>query len=302
VAILWESAFRVGEVMNFSWDDITCIHPKWPASAREYPTLAIPSSQKNKKVQQIPMLPGLQALLERTPPPNRQGWVVNPLPVDTQPRTSSDWYKPSTDDLRKLTGDFSNSAIARACGVTETSVRKWLRQANIERGPTTRPATGDIPAHIGAGVRARAENIVAMQPADKNHRLSTEYVSRVVSDFGKKAGIVVRQPDKAAGRRTKYASAHDLRRSCAQRMINAGVSAESLRVVMRHDDFKTTERFYSAIREAQSAAEELHRVLAGTGGSDKKIELVGGLVGGTNPAPPLNPDQLRKLKALLDST
>jgi integrase len=47
---------------------------------------------------------------------------------------------------------------------------------------------------------------------------------------------------------------HDIRRSCAVRLINAGSSTETLTTVLRHEDFKTTEKCYGAIREAQSAA------------------------------------------------
>ena len=42
-------------------------------------------------------------------------------------------------------------------------------------------------------------------------------MSRVIAQIGEAAKVVVRQPDKEAGRRIKYASAHDLRRSCAER-------------------------------------------------------------------------------------
>ena len=73
--------------------------------------------------------------------------------------------------------------------------------------------------------------------------------------------MVVRQPDKETGRRIKYASAHDLRRSCAERLINLGVSAETLMVIMRHRDFATTRKFYGAKRAAQSAATEIHQKL-----------------------------------------
>jgi hypothetical protein len=40
-------------------------------------------------------------------------------------------------------------------------------------------------------------------------------------------------------------------------LINAGVSAETLMVVMRHADFATTQKFYGAMRSAQSAAAEV---------------------------------------------
>ncbi len=80
------------------------------------------------------------------------------------------------------------------------------------------------------------------------------------------AGVVVRTQDERTGTRVKYASAHDIRRGCAQRLINAGVSAETLKVVMRHADFATTDA----------------------------------LVGRKEKAPELNAEELLKLKALLE--
>jgi integrase len=77
-------------------------------------------------------------------------------------------------------------------------------------------------------------------------RLTKERVGRVIAMIGRKAGIVVQRADEETGRRVKYASAHDLRRGCAQRLINAGVSAETLKVLMRHNDFATTEKHYEA--------------------------------------------------------
>ena len=72
---------------------------------------------------------------------------------------------------------------------------------------------------------------------------------------------VVRQADEATGWWIKYASAHDLRRSCAERLINAGISAETLMVIMRHKDFTTTTKFYGAKRAAQAAAAEVDQKL-----------------------------------------
>ena len=59
--------------------------------------------------------------------------------------------------------------------------------------------------------------------------------------------------------------------------INLGVSAETLKVVLRHRDFATTEKFYGAIRSAQSAARE---VCGKMPPSCDSSALVGGLVGG----------------------
>ena len=91
--------------------------------------------------------------------------------------------------------------------------------------------------------------------------MTRERVSRVIAQIGEEAKVIVRQPSKESGRRIKYASAHDLRRSFAERLINAGVSAETLMVIMRHKDFATTRKFYGAKRAAQSAAIEIHQKL-----------------------------------------
>jgi hypothetical protein len=110
--------------------------------------------------------------------------------------------------------------------------------------------------------------------------------------IGEHAGIVVRRIKRGDKTRTKYASAHDLRRGCAQRLINAGISAETLKVIMRHREFSTTERYYGATRCAQSAAAEVAAKLAA---GCSKTELVGGI----DESLKLTPQQLKKLKALL---
>ena len=112
--------------------------------------------------------------------------------------------------------------------------------------------------------------------------------------IGQEAGIVVIRDDPRTGKRQKFASAHDLRRGCAQRLINEGVSAETLKVVMRHHDFATTERHYGATRSAQAAASELHEKLATNARK-------GALVGGQKETPRFTAEEFRKLKCLLDS-
>ena len=89
----------------------------------------------------------------------------------------------------------------------------------------------------------------------------------------------------------------DLRRGCAQRLINAGVSAESLKVIMRHKDFATTEKHYDAIRTAQSAAEEVISKLA----LNTNSPISGGINGGTETGDQLSPEELSKLKRFLNS-
>lgn len=228
--VLWESGFRIGDVMDFSWDDDRHIHPVWPSRPGEHPTLVVPSTQKNGEHQIIPMLPGLQELLLSVPEEERTGWVVNPRPVEYRLQLSG----------------------------ARTSLRT---------------ASRDI------------------------ERLTKERVSRLMAQIGSRAGVVVQQADARRGTRVKYASAHDLRRGCALRLINAGVSAETLMVVMRHADFATTQKFYGAMRSAQSAAAEVQEKLS----ADSNPTFVGGLMGGQESNASLSDSEIAKIKSLLAS-
>lgn len=296
--ILWESGFRVGDVMDFSWDDERHIHPRWPARTGHHPTIVVPSSQKNGRSQEIPMVPGLETLLNSVAKSGRTGWVVNPLPMQYEIKADSDWFRPTIADLRDLSERYSNRSIAAAFGVSDTMVRKWLAEDGIRREVEFRQDTGAITAEEIDSVRRSAQRSSNHAARRTTSRLTKERVSRIIAMIGEKAGIVVRQADTRTGHRVKHASAHDLRRGCAQRLINAGISAETLKIILRHRDFVTTEKFYGATRSAQSAAAELHTKLPAVAHSDS---LVGGLVGGKEKAPQLNAEELQKLKLLLAS-
>lgn len=55
--VLWFSGFRIGDLMDFHWEDERHIRPVWSDRANVHPTITIPSSQKNRKIQEIPLLP-----------------------------------------------------------------------------------------------------------------------------------------------------------------------------------------------------------------------------------------------------
>lgn len=112
--------------------------------------------------------------------------------------------------------------------------------------------------------------------------------------IGEKANVFVQKEEP---KRLMSASTHDLRRGCALRLINAGVSAETLKIVMRHKNFATTEKHYGAFRSAPSAAKEVADKFSDTENSP----LVGGLMGGIEKAPQLSAEELLKLKSLLYS-
>lgn len=70
-------------------------------------------------------------------------------------------------------------------------------------------------------------------------------VGRNIARIGKEAGIEVEPADPKTGRPTKYASAHDLRRSCGERLRNAGVPPLVICRVMRHSSWETTRKHYA---------------------------------------------------------
>ena len=75
-------------------------------------------------------------------------------------------------------------------------------------------------------------------------RPDAEWVGKIVSRIGKEAKVIVRPEDPASKRPAKYASAHDLRRSCGERLLDAGVPPTVLCRVLRHSSWETTRRHY----------------------------------------------------------
>ncbi len=94
----------------------------------------------------------------------------------------------------------------------------------------------------------------------RHSRPKADWVARIISRIGKAAGIVVEEADAKTGRPEKYASAHDLRRSCGERLRNSGVPPLLICRVMRHSSWETTRRHY-APGDVQNEAETLRRIL-----------------------------------------
>ena len=86
-------------------------------------------------------------------------------------------------------------------------------------------------------------------------------LGKVIARIGKEAGIEVKPADERTGRPTKYATAHDLRRSCGERLRDAGVPPLVICRVMRHSSWETTRKPYVP-GNIQSNAEVLRSVLA----------------------------------------
>lgn len=76
-------------------------------------------------------------------------------------------------------------------------------------------------------------------------RPDAEWVGKIVSQIGREAKIIVHPEDQQAKRRAKYASSHDLRRSCGERLLDAGVPPTVICRVLRHSSWETTRRHYA---------------------------------------------------------
>jgi integrase len=94
----------------------------------------------------------------------------------------------------------------------------------------------------------------------RHKRPNAEWVGRIVGRIGRAADIVVEIADEKTGRPIKYASAHDLRRSCGDRLRNVGVTPLVMCRVMRHASRETTRKHY-APGDVQSDAEVLRNSL-----------------------------------------
>lgn len=77
--------------------------------------------------------------------------------------------------------------------------------------------------------------------------VTTEWASKVISEIGKAAGVVV---DKDKG---KFASAHDLRRSFGAKRAKLIMPAVLMQL-MRHESIETSTRYYAELA-AQDAAD-----------------------------------------------
>lgn len=211
--------------MDFSSDDEHHIHPIPRPCKDQYPTISIPATQKNGRTQEIPMLPGLARLLSEVPVKERRDWVENPVLPDRTIAANSDKFKACAEDIQMFVQRYSNLAIARTRGVTETAVRKWLADPGIQRDRALGTTRQSSP-----GVRSRNCPLTGNQHAtSRSAEQRAPHHGRVIASIGEAAGVIVQSEDKRSGKRTKFASAHDLRRECAQRLINSGVSADPLR-------------------------------------------------------------------------
>ncbi|WP_246133879.1 site-specific integrase [Lacipirellula limnantheis] len=166
-------------MLHVHWTDRRYFVPTWGDGL---PPLAIPATmQKYATEESIPLLPGFERLLLRTPVVDRKGWAFNSVSLQI--------------------------------------------------------AVGRKPRH---------------------GRFTAEWASKVICDIGQKANVIV---SPAAGEKpSKFASAHDLRRSCADQLVAAGVPEREVAAILRHASAETTRRHYAPGNVQRTAEVIRHRL------------------------------------------
>ena len=106
----------------------------------------------------------------------------------------------------------------------------------------------------------------------RHGRPNPDWVGKVVCRIGKKAGVVVIPADPAKDTKAKFASSHDLRRSCAQRLDDAGIPEVDIMRVMRHRERETLRRHY-APGTVQKSADRIRAYLGTVSRGDTEKDL-----------------------------
>ena len=94
----------------------------------------------------------------------------------------------------------------------------------------------------------------------RHGRFDIEWIGKVISRVGKESGIVIKLAAEETGAPTKYVSAHDLRRSFGQRLLEADVPPLVISRVLRHSSWETT-RAFNVPGNVQRDAEVLRKLL-----------------------------------------
>lgn len=134
-------------------------------------------------------------------------------------------------------------------------IRDWLEKGHRDRLLPLAPEFADFlkrtPEDLRVGPVFILRGIVDRlgRPPRCSDTRDADWIGRICSRIGKAAGIVV---DAADGGKVKYASAHDLRRSFGVRWAQR-VMPPVLQQLMRHEDIKTTMKYYVSINAEQLA-------------------------------------------------
>ena len=65
------------------------------------------------------------------------------MPSQTKP-----WFMPATDDLADLIQRYTNCAIAKACSVSDVTVKTWLVKLGLERKGKGQRYRPEVPVEV----------------------------------------------------------------------------------------------------------------------------------------------------------
>lgn len=117
------------------------------------------------------------------------------------------------------------------------------------------PLAPDAVAWLSKTPESRRTGYVVNVVNEAGNRYTAEKLSDELSAIGKAAGVVVEQKKGRGGQtKTKYASAHDLRRTFGTRWA-LRVRPLTLQKMMRHADLKTTLKYYIGLSNEDVGAD-----------------------------------------------
>lgn len=120
-------------------------------------------------------------------------------------------------------------------------------EAQKSRNDETVPIAPDFAAWLGrAPERSRRGRVISLRGRTNKRVRSKTEISKALTAIGRAAGIVVRTD----GKKSKHASAHDLRRAFGTRWA-LKVAPLVLQRMMRHATLQTTMRYYVNLEAAQ---------------------------------------------------
>jgi integrase len=118
-------------------------------------------------------------------------------------------------------------------------------EAQKGRQDTASPLAPDFAAWLNRTPKSERQGFVVTVLNGAGKRFNAEKLSDEVSRIGKQAGVKVKETVK----RTKHASAHDIRRAFATRWA-LKVRPLTLQKMMRHSDLSTTLKFYVGLNSS----------------------------------------------------
>lgn len=143
--------------------------------------------------------------------------------------------------------------------VIRGALEKGKRDRLLPMAPEFADLLGEVPAARRVGRIFQPEARRSVGPTPQRHR-----IGETIAAIGRAAKIVV-DTDPKTGEPTKYASAHDLRRSFGVRWAKRIMPAV-LQKLMRHASIQTTMQYYVSL-EAEDTADVLWDALGNTLGN-----------------------------------